>query len=530
MMPSGPANTQKGYNVLLYMQAFPALVCILWAVSPSSFHWHHCFNDIVFGVVGWFSVGAFGLSGRMAPWPAIVLTLEIGFGLVPMVYLLFDASRVGEVFNEKVHKSRIMASIPAILMSKQLGRAVVDMVADSSPSVWWHIYVDAAEMVMYVVCGWLDARDVGEVWFLIYTSAPVALCSFWADHMVLRMRTLLNANARLMQTAFASVVRVDGIDGGRVLESSIGFDALVDGSAMGLKLQIVFTAKAEHLIQLCSPASDNERVVRRLRTTLISISKVFQQDVELRVLSATEDELQNEKGLLLGVSIMGERRPFTEREEVSNPSFFMEQYLDEIGQLRVTEPSVEDVLPELSDVTCFDSVSFAAGPRQRRRRRPHTSSQSSSVSSLSSMTYADRQAGSGIPTKSTLGKDATYAFGRDETPAYGHPWKEAFEVDYLKESSFSTLEDLIASWNHPNKSCCHWHDAVSRLAELVSQMRGWHSCKDQWPDSEPIWQCGSCSALQFEASAEGCWLCLSPECEALTNGDSQTEPEPTEED
>lgn len=452
----------------------------------------------------------------MCTWQAVVLVLEFGYGLVAVVYMLFDCTRLGTDVMGIRYSTRCLASVPGVLLGKQLGRTAVVLVADrNAPSVWWHFYVDTAEVILYLMIALRTTTGIGEVWLIIYTVIPAFFHSRFSDYVALRMRTLLRVNSRLMQTAFASVICVDSYG---IIETSSGFDALVDGQAEGLSLECVFAAEKNVLLRLCSAQSDSERVVRRLRTSLISLSKSFQQDVEVRVLSATEHELQSEKNLL-GVAIMGERRPFSELEK-SNTSFFLEQCLDEVGHIRVggghqkandsipedsvpaasaddsPEPEAEEKLP--------DSIS-AHYPRSesliRRRKRQGPSGSASVLSSDPSSAPGDM-----IP-KVPLNSEAT-VLDRRGLLAYGHTWKETSQEVYLKECSLSALEDLLASWNQRCTSCCHWHDAVRFLSELVTQMQSWHSCQEEWPNSMPSWQCEACSALQFDDESDGCWLCL----------------------
>jgi len=509
-MAATALSEQKWHTALVCMLSYPALVALMWSASPDNYHWQHTFWCTSVGCVAWVAIVICGVTNRIQPRHAVVLNLEVGFGIVPMLYLILDFHRVGPDCFEQVSKNQVLATVPVVIMAKQLARTVIDIATESEPSTWWHFYIDISEMFFFMVFGvWNAGRDIGRLWLLIYSSTPVFVSGLWLDHMTLRMHTLLRANARLLQTAFAGVIRVGALElGGSVFESSPGFDALIDGDAMGLKLENLFTADRIHLGQLCSPALVNERVVRRVRTSLISTSKAFQQDVELRVLSATQRELQHENGILLGVAIMGERVPFIEHDD-SNTSLLLEQSLDEIGQSpfgggsspanSVRDHSTENTdIPILSEVGRFDSVSFT-GMRKRMNRKVNSACSSSSCTSTihpapenPSQTFCKEQGSS----KQGL--------------VYGHPWKESNNIEYMKECSLSNLEDLITSWNYRSAYCCHWHDACDRLSALVVEVRRFHSCKDMWPTATPTWQCGACSALQFEESEDGCWLCLTP--------------------
>lgn len=499
---SSIASEKTGRSALLYMLSLPILIVIMWLASPTNFHWYHTFWCNTFGIVAWFLIALCGTGGFIRPWAAILLTLETGFGLVPVVYLLLDFGRVGEACYQHMHQSRILASVPVVVMAKQLGRTVIDMHSSITPSVWWHLYVDVAEILIYISFGMWTARDMGEQWFLIYTASPVIVSSLLADHVVLRVHALLRANARLMQTAFAAAVLVDGEEDCKVVESTSDFDVLVDGEARGLHLTSLFSSEQKHFKKLLSPACDGERVIRRLKTTLISISKSFQQEVELRVLSATEHELQSERGILLGVALLGERLPFNEAQISNTSSLLLEQYLDYVGQLRISglvSSDPDQAIPEVAEVDCFDSVSLA-GIRQRKATcfaRSRASSTTSSSISILEPRY--RLTPESSPNNSR----------QDATAPYRKPWKESGDDNtYLKECSLSILEDLINSWNYSSSQCCHWHASCNRLADLVDDLRSWHACNDRWPAADPSWQCDACRALQRADNPSDCWLCF----------------------
>lgn len=501
MLKSSAAQGDKdGIRVILCMLSFPILVVTMWCASPSNFHWYHTRYCILFGIGAWVGFSVCGLSGQMKPWHAVLLILEAGFGLVPVAYLLFDFGRVGEDCHERMHQSRVLASVPVVIMAKQLGRTVVDMQSVNTPSVWWHFYVDLSEILLYLCFGLWTTLNMGERWFLIYTTAPVIVSSLWADHIVLRLHALLRENARLMQAAFAAVVRVDGLKCGRVLETTSEFDLLVDGDATGCELSTLFRAGPNHFEQLFSPAPDGERVVRRLKTVLVSKSRSFQQDIELRVFSAAEHELQKERGLLLGVAIMGERLPISESLN-SCSSTLMEQYLDEVGQLRIAGIKSADVaVPEMSEVDCFDSVSMPSTLKRRRRRARSVSS--SSTSSGSSLP----------PIRAHTLKTASSTAA--STP-HGCPWEATTNNPYLKEVSLSNLEDLLSSWNDMSSQCCHWHAACNHLSQLAEELKSWYSCNDAWPTEIPSWQCDTCRAVIMEQGQEECWLCFAPRPDEL---------------
>jgi len=260
--------------------------------------------------------------------------------------------------------------------------------------------------------------------------------------------------------------------------------------------------------RLLSPSSD--RVVRRLRTTIISASRRFQQDVELKVLSATEKELQKEHGMMLGISIMGERLPYSESDHCVT-SVLMEQHLDDIGHVFVIASERDAQINELAEVVqvkSSDSISeaYVAPIKSRRfkatRSRTSDSSTVTSVSSNHGNIIANHHA--------ELADLKTGGIGPRSSTSYGDPWKKTPEEDkYLKECSLSQLEDLLCSWNHSHTFCCNWHISVDRLILYAKEMRGWKTCGDTWPINSPVWQCKECSALQFE-EPDSCWLCLSP--------------------
>jgi len=252
----------------------------------------------------------------------------------------------------------------------------------------------------------------------------------------------------------------------------------------GLKMGAIFTASAQHWEQLCSPSSASEPVIRRLKTDLVSLSKSFTQVVELRVMSPTDHEIQKERKLLLGVSLMGERTPFLQEQPVH--SLIIEQHLDEIGQLRVAGNQLQagGIALEQEQADCFSEIGLTLSDKSLRRRRgSHKSHKSASKASM-----AEQQG--------------------QHRCTFPPPWRKAFSHDYLKECSLSNLENLVCSWNHVHNGCCNWHAALDQLAELVTQMRRWHMCHERWPTSTPLWQCSECSALQFSAEDDFCSLCF----------------------
>jgi len=420
------------------------------------------------------------------PWKCIALLLEIGFGIVPMVYMVFDFDRVGDNPQQHMYRVRVFSSIPIVLMAKQLGRCVVGLVVDpgSGSGQWWYHLLNLAQVLFYVLFGGWNAENSGDLWFLIYCSAPVALSWPLLEYMLSRMYTLLQANEQLMKAAFAAVVWIDSSDGCYVFESNPGFDIVVDGEAHGLKLETMFTATPQHFEQLCSPSSDTDQVVRRLKTKLVSLSKAFRQDVELRVVAAPEHKAQMEHSrMLVGVALMGERAPFL--QEHTTDSFIIEQYLDEIGQLRVAgKENMSGTVSELGATTSFPDAGSVMVHGLRRRR------------------------GSQLAASKAMPKINTTVEGVECRCAFPRPWKEAFSRNYLKECSMSNIENLLSSWNHAHKKCCNWHAALDRLARLVTQMHGWHTCDVEWPRCRPLWQCSACSALQFSAEEAFCWLCF----------------------
>jgi len=333
-------------------------------------------------------------------------------------------------------------------------------------------------------------RGFGQVWFLFYSGAPVVLSSFWLDYMVRRIVTLNRANARLMRTAFSAVIRVDGIsDDCKVSETNEDFDELVKSRAIGRRSTDLFRTTDKDVALLCSPSLNNDRKVRRLRTVIACHG--YQQDVELRVLSSTEDELHTEKGLTLGVAVLGEPAPIV--NEVVRASVLVEQELNSLPATLRPAPIPEDEVIE--DLTEFDSIS-KAGLRNRQRRAKSnrgTKSSCSSISNSSGITEPERP--SNLPDNLT-----------PKSSAYGS-WKSSDESEaYLKECSMSHLEDLLSAWNFAHNGCCGWHSAAERLCQYANELRCWKTCRITWPQAIPIWQCKSCSALQFQ-DEECCWLC-----------------------
>jgi len=498
---------------LAALQGFPTFLFAAYFFHPDSLYWHNCYWSIAFGWCAFVFYGVGGLLGYIPPSRALLMTFELGFGGVVPVYLCFDYHRTVNAVSckEQSYAAQTFASIPTILMSKHMGRSVSYLLDEKAAIRSWHFPVDMAEICMFLAMGLWRASDSGEIFFLIYNSSPAVCSSLYANHIVMRMRSLLRSNARLMQTTFSAVVRIDiGRHSGRVLESDAGFDVLIDGKAEGAPFYSLFAAEEEDFQRLCSIASDDgERIVRRLRTTLFSRTRSFQQDVELRVLAATEEEAQYEQGLLLGVSVMGERLPVNETSH-PGPSLLLEQSLDEVGQLRISasEESSSD-LHQISEIGAFDSVSFT-GVRPTRRR-PQSFSRYSSSSQLSPAPSIR----SDSSNKLLRSEAALRGAGEVNRPAYDAPWLACCEKrdhEYLKQCSASMVEDLITSWNYPEGGCCHWHMSLDRLSRLVREMKHWRICSDVWPSGVPKWQCNQCSALQFEDPG-ACWLCFHADAE-----------------
>jgi len=454
------------------------------------------------------------MLGVVDPMHAIVWTFEIGFGLVPMVYLFCDYHRTGQSCEDQAYGVRLFSSIPQILMTKQLSRTVAHLASEGAVTVWWHFIVDNAELFVYFVYGLCAATDQGVMWFLIFSTVPPLLSSCLLDAMLARLQASYQSNTRLMRTAFDAVVHVDRSGDGKVYESSDAFDLIVDGKAKGVDFRSLFTAGQEQLTKLCAAsqdAQDSGRIVRRLRTTCISMSREFQQDVEIRALVGTEQEMSGES-LPLGVMVMGERLPL-EESGTTSPSMLLEQNLEEISQLRFARTAHLSCVPEDAPWDAASSVGDAsesdfAGQRPVRRRRRGRSASTSSLLSWDS----DRQLQSKIGQLES-GRLADFRpaeLCKELKTSYGDTWATP-DPAYLMHCSTALLSDLVASWNISHSSCCNWHAVVNRLAAVVGEMRSSRACDGVWPDQEPAWQCDNCGGLQFEhLSGEACWLCCQP--------------------
>eukprot|EP00747_Dinoflagellata_sp_TGD_P133666 gnl/TRDRNA2_/TRDRNA2_175230_c1_seq2.p1 gnl/TRDRNA2_/TRDRNA2_175230_c1~~gnl/TRDRNA2_/TRDRNA2_175230_c1_seq2.p1 ORF type:complete len:211 (+),score=14.82 gnl/TRDRNA2_/TRDRNA2_175230_c1_seq2:1-633(+) len=203
---------------------------------------------------------------------------------------------------------------------------------------------------------------------------------------------------------------------------------------------------------------------------------------------------------MIGVSIMGERVPYNECDN-SGISVLMEQDLDEVGHLTIAKGGMQATIqpvPEIVEVSAWESVSASASTRRRRPRRSNDSCDTSSVTNSTALTM-DSQTGE-VPEEAELVRQM-------RTP-YSPPWKESFEVDYLESCTQGALEDLMRTFNHGHVSCCNWHAAVNRLMSYLSVLKS-RRCDDAWPALEPSWQCNQCSAMQFEDEDEVCELCRS---------------------
>jgi len=490
----------------------PALMLLLAVCFPQATNWKQTFWCSLFGWMSWTCFSLAGLSGAMdAKW-AIITIFEFAFGLVPMVYLLVDYPLAGpgeSDCREQTYRARLFTTIPTVILTKQLGRWTVhEMGVQASTSTWWHNLVDLSEIAVFFCYGLFLSLDAGEVWFMVYSTIPIVWSFLVVDRMILRVQTLLRSNERLMQTVFTAVVRIDARNG-KVLESSPAFDALVQNAVGTVQLETLFTASREQLRQLCSSGGTSEQIVRRLRTTLVSKAGGYHQDVELRVLAASEQEAccDDIHILSLGVSVMGERVPASEASK-ANTSLLLEQCFEEVGQVWAVGVTGNGRVPEHgttmdalqaeqfeSEVDPHDSVSQAGlRPRHGSKRWHSSCSHTISTSAASrSSTPPEGQASSQQPMR-----------------PYGDQWEKLDEkrAAYLRECCFAVLEDIISSWNYENQSCCCWHGALDRLSCMVEAMQLWHECDDGWPQMKAVAQCSNCYAIQVETDGQAPDACL----------------------
>eukprot|EP00928_Gymnodinium_smaydae_P063533 TRINITY_DN47088_c0_g1_i1.p1 TRINITY_DN47088_c0_g1~~TRINITY_DN47088_c0_g1_i1.p1 ORF type:complete len:504 (-),score=46.79 TRINITY_DN47088_c0_g1_i1:155-1666(-) len=484
-----------GCRILVGMLTFPVMVLIMYKLSPMSLNWSLCTWCTIVGWHVWLFVPLLGIFGCINSADAIVMTLELGLGGVVVVYILIDYPRnfLSAECAERVFAARILSCLPAVLMAKQVGRTGVYLESGSARSTAWHVPVDILEMLLFFMCGLLTVADAGELWFLIYCSVPVACSSLYLDRTVVRNRVLLSSNTRLMQTAFTALVRIDSPDTACIVETDSAFEVLVDGQCKGKPFSDVCTAASEDVLKLCSISSGEERVIRRLRTTLISTSRSYSQDVELRVVPATEAEAKQEQSILLGVVMMGERLPYSE-SCTSTPSLLLEQSSDVIGQIRVSAPTSVDTADDLGK-RVIDSKTF------RRFNRSQVSK------SVSSYCGSDCDTSSIFEFRPTLAVDTSTRV-IDKRPYDGN-WRSQCN-QYLDECARSLLEDLLGCFNNANTGCCHWHKGCERLQKLVTDMQGGRSCMETWPTQEPKQQCSVCNALLFDEYTTACWVCSEP--------------------
>jgi len=293
---------------------------------------------------------------------------------------------------------------------------------------------------------------------------------------------------------------------------------LIDGQAKGMQLQALCTADEGHIVKLLS--SSSSPAIRRLRTNMIYANNNFQQEVEFRVLASTDRDRLASDGLLLGVSVMGERLPFMP-QEVVYPSTLIEQNLDDHKELYVVQEKVE--LGGLDEIASFDSVSV-----EGRRHRGLRKRKGSSISSFSGQWRIDQPkhemhdlsqstpcfATPGLPKSQVpLGKDVDSTIGEEHKLPFREPWVPSEQ--YLDHCSLSILEDLMRSWNFPCRHCCNFHSAVRHLDGLVGTLR-LSACSNSWPGCEPRQQCGNCLAMLFDSDGDSCWICnvdpLGTEC------------------
>jgi hypothetical protein len=369
------------------------------------------------------------------------------------------------------------------------------MLTETLPAPW-HFRVDCLQILAFVTVRYIYAQNVGDIILVTYTSAVVLSAGVFGDYMLKRLITLLRSHEHLMQTAFTAVLRLN--NDGAVIDDCNDFDALIGGQAKGLQLQAMCTGDKGHIAKLLS--SSSVPAIRRLHTNIVHANTKFHQEVELRMFASTDQDRLVNNGLLLGVSIMGERLPYMP-QEVAYPSTLIEQNLDDFKQIYVVQEKVE--VGGLDEMTCFDSVSVAG----RRNRGTHSrSGTGSGVTTLSKRKWKDQSKTRCInvlpKSQEPTCKVVDQTVPEERRFPFGEPWLPS--ETYLTHCSMGFLEDLIRSWNFPYHHCCNFHSAVQHLAGLVETMRC-SACVNCWPGCEPSQQCGNCRAMLFDE--EACWVC-----------------------
>jgi len=495
------AKTVRPQQILMFLLLVPAVAWIFWFMRPNDRYFEMTWYATWGGMTIWPCLTLYGMLAAEDGWGAVMMVIEFAFGTIVLIWLFTDWPRNAD----SMYAQQLYCNIPTLLMGKQIGRTAVLMVSETLPAPW-HFWLDCLQILAFVILRYMYAQSLSDILFVTYSSAVVFLAGFFGDYMLKRLITLFRSHELLLQTAFTAVLRLntDGV----VLEDCHDFDRLIDGQAKGLQLQALCTADKGHIAKLLS--SSSTPAIRRLRTNMIYGNNNFQQEVEFRVLASTDrDRLAND-GLLLGVSVMGERLPYMP-QEVDYPSTLIEQNLDDHKQLYVVQEKVE--LGGVDEIACFDSVSVEGRRHRGLRRR-----QGSSVSSFSGQGRNDEPrhnmhdsglSKSQVPICNEV--DATIA--EEHKLPFGEPWLPSNK--YLDHCSLGILEDLMRSWNFPCSHCCNFHSAVQHLAGLMGTLR-LSACSSSWPACEPSQQCGNCRAMLFDTDGDACWVCnvdaLGTEC------------------